>query len=60
MSMLYCQVSRAQQQESIVDKVINFPTSFFSKVQNKYASLEDRMTKQTEKYLQRLAKKKKS
>jgi hypothetical protein len=59
LTMLLCQASRAQQGESVADKVINFPASFFTKVQNKYASLEDRMTKQTTKYLQRLAKKEK-
>ncbi|MBO9204674.1 MULTISPECIES: hypothetical protein [Niastella] len=58
-SMLYCKVSRAQEKEPVVDKIINFPTTFFNKVQNKYANLEDRLTKQTEKYLQRLKKKEK-
>jgi cell shape-determining protein MreC len=59
MNMLSWKVSRAQQGETVVDKIINFPTSFFNKVKNKYSSLEDRLTKQTEKYLQRLAKKEK-
>jgi len=57
--LLFCQVSRAQDKESVVDKVINFPASFFNKVQNKYSSLEDRLTKQSEKYLERLKKKEK-
>ncbi len=43
----------------MVDKIINFPATFFNKVQNKYSSLEDRVTKQTEKYLERLKKKEK-
>jgi hypothetical protein len=58
-SMLYGKVSRAQESAPVVDKIINFPTTFFSKVQNKYSNLEDRVTKQTTKYLQRLAKKEK-
>jgi hypothetical protein len=49
----------AQEKEPLADKIINFPTSFFNKVQNKYANLEDRLTKQTEKYLMRLAKREK-
>ena len=49
----------AQESAPVVDKIINFPTTFFSKVQNKYSSLEDRVTKQSVKYLQRLAKKEK-
>ena len=52
-------VSRAQEKEPVVDKIINFPATFFNKVQHKYAGLEDRMTRQTTKYLQRLAKKEK-
>jgi hypothetical protein len=58
-SMLYGKESQAQDKESVTDKIINFPTTFFNKVQNKYAGLEDRVTKQTTKYLQRLAKKEK-
>jgi hypothetical protein len=56
---LTCHVSLAQEKEPIADKIINFPTSFLNKVQNKYANLEDRLTKQTEKYLLRLAKREK-
>ncbi|OQP67840.1 hypothetical protein [Niastella populi] len=48
--------ARAQETPSAVDKVIDFPTSFFNKVQHKYTGLEDRLTRQTEKYLKRLAK----
>jgi hypothetical protein len=58
-SMLFCRVARAQEKEPVIDKIINFPTSFFNKVNNKYSNLEDRLTKQTGKYLQRLAKKEK-
>jgi hypothetical protein len=48
--------ARAQESPSVIDKVVNFPTSFLSKVQHKYASLEDRLARQTEQYLKRLAK----
>jgi len=54
-----CHVAVAQEKEPIADKIINFPTSFLNKVQNKYANLEDRLTKQTEKHLLRLAKREK-
>lgn len=57
--LLICKSSVAQDKEPVVDKIINFPTSFFNKVQNKYANLEDRLAKQTEKYLLRLAKREK-
>jgi hypothetical protein len=57
--LLTCQLSVAQEKEPVADKIINFPTSFLNKVQNKYANLEDRLTKQTEKYLMRLAKREK-
>lgn len=56
---LVCLVTRAQEKEPVVDKIINFPTSFLNKVQNKYANLEDKLAKQTEKYLMRLAKREK-
>jgi hypothetical protein len=59
MSIFLCQVSHAQDKEPVVDKIINFPTTFFSKIQNKYAGLEDRVTKQSVKYLQCLARKEK-
>lgn len=57
--LLTCQLSMAQEKEPVFDKLINFPNSFLNKVQNKYANLEDRLTKQTEKYLMRLAKREK-
>src|SRR5690349_11826849 len=58
-SMLWGRVSLAQEKKPIIDRIINFPTTFFNKVNSKYCNLEDRLTKQTEKYLQRLAKKEK-
>src|SRR5689334_10273111 len=57
--LLTCQLSLAQEKEPVADKIINFPTSFLNKVQNKYANIEDRLTKQTERYLMRLAKREK-
>jgi hypothetical protein len=46
----------AQDSLSKIDNIINFSSSFFTKVNNKVAKLEDRLTKQTEKYLHKLAK----
>ena len=57
--LLICEVTRAQDKESVVDKIIDFPTTFFNKVNSKYSNLEDKLTKQTEKYLQRLKNKEK-
>ena len=45
-----------QDSTSTVDKIINFPAAFFTKVNNKTAKLDDRLTNQTEKYLHKLAK----
>jgi hypothetical protein len=50
-------VGNAQDSGSAVNKIVNFPSSFFTKVNNKAAALEDRLTKQTEKYLHKLARK---
>src|SRR5665213_2424823 len=44
------------EQSSSVDQVLNFPSRFFSKIQNKTASLDQQVTRQTEKYLQNMAK----
>ena len=38
-------------------KMAQFPNKIFSKINNKVSSLDDALTKQTEKYLERLAKK---
>src|SRR5207245_1365285 len=42
---------------SFTDKIAAFPSGFFRKVNDQAASLDQRLTRQTEKYLQRLAKK---
>jgi hypothetical protein len=54
--LLIFQQALSQDKNPGIDKVINFPTSFFTKVNQKTTKLEDRITKQTERYLQRLAK----
>jgi hypothetical protein len=45
----------AQQFDSAVDKITNFPNRLFAKIKSKETSLDNALTKQTEKYLQRLA-----
>src|SRR5258706_10473737 len=42
---------------SITDKITNFPSGFFKKVNDQAASLDQRITAQTEKSLRQLAKK---
>ena len=46
----------AQDQPGTADKIINFPTKLFNKIQGKTASLDQQLTRQTEKYLQKMAK----
>ena len=41
---------------STTDKVINFPSKFFSRIQSKTTDLNKQLTAQTEKYLQKMAK----
>ncbi|HZE85709.1 MAG TPA: hypothetical protein VE035_15435 [Puia sp.] len=47
----------AQDQPGIPDKIINFPSQFFSKINRQTANLDKDLTSQTGKYLDRLAKK---
>ena len=49
--------ARSQDNPDAVDKIAGFPSSFFKKADNKTTALDNALTKQTEKYLQRLAKK---
>lgn len=49
----------AQQTDSVIDKISNFPNRLFSKLKNKTDRLDEQLTRQTEKYLERLAKKEK-
>jgi hypothetical protein len=41
---------------STTDKIINFPSKFFSRIQGKTADLDKQLTMQTEKYLAKMAK----
>src|SRR5450631_4205652 len=47
----------SQDQPGMTDKVVNFPSRFFDKMQGRTADLDKQLTRQTEKYLQRLARK---
>jgi len=44
----------AQDQLDKADAVLNFPSRFFSKIQHKTAGLDEQLTRQTEKYLERI------
>jgi hypothetical protein len=48
---------QGQDQPGLVDRISSFPSSFFRKAGNEAASLNQKITQQTEKYLQQLAKK---
>jgi len=45
----------AQSLDSTLDKISNFPNRLFAKIQSKEASLDQMLTRQTEKYLEKLA-----
>jgi hypothetical protein len=49
------QSTQADGQPGTIDKVINFPSKLFGKIQGKTASLDQQLTNQTEKYLQKMA-----
>src|SRR6185436_13866766 len=49
--------SWAQDSSGTFDKIVNFPQRFFTKVNAKTASLDQSLTRQTEKFLQRLSRK---
>jgi hypothetical protein len=56
--LLFCTLyfySRAQDAPDKATAVINVPSKFFSRIQSKTASLDDQLTRQTEKYLQKMA-----
>src|SRR5690242_1545877 len=44
----------AQEQPDKADAVINFPSRCFNRIRQKTAGLDNQLTRQTEKYLQRL------
>ncbi|OQP55687.1 hypothetical protein A4D02_05130 [Niastella koreensis] len=52
-----CLYELVHSQDSLtkIDRIVNFPSSFFTKVNKKTSTLEDRLTSQTEKYLQKQA-----
>jgi len=55
--LLYClsYSCYAQDQPDKASGILNFPSRFFSRIQDKTASLDEQLTRQTEKYLQRMA-----
>jgi hypothetical protein len=57
--LLICMPAFSQDKETGLDKVINLPSDFFTSVNKKATGLEKRLTKQSGRYLQRLAKKEK-
>jgi hypothetical protein len=57
--LLIFQQALSQSNNPGIDKVFDFPNSFFNKVNQNTTKLEERLTKQTSTYLQRLAKREK-
>lgn len=57
--MFICMPAFSQDKETGLDRVIDLPSNFFGSVSKKTARLGDQLTKQTERYLQRLAKREK-
>ncbi|HLK28703.1 MAG TPA: hypothetical protein VKT28_08985 [Puia sp.] len=53
-NLLLC--TYAQENLSVADRIINFPNKLFTKINKKANSLDEDLTRQTEKYLQNLAK----
>ncbi len=47
----------AQTQPSATDKIIDFPSKFFDRVRHQSSEMDQQLTKQSQKYLQRLANK---
>ncbi|OQP54571.1 hypothetical protein A4H97_21620 [Niastella yeongjuensis] len=54
-TLCLCEFLQAQDNPATIDKIVNFPSSFFTKVNKKTSDLEDGLTRQTEKYLQKQA-----
>ena len=57
--MCIVQFSSAQDSLTAFDKVLNFPDKLFGSINKKSADLQNKLTKQTEKYLNRLARQEK-
>lgn len=56
--LLFCTLTLscfAQDQPDKATAIINFPSKFFSRIGHKTASLDEQLTRQTEKYLQKMA-----
>src|SRR6202012_6201609 len=47
--------SYAQSVDSVSGKLLNFPSRFLGRIKSKAASLDQQMTRQTQKYLQQMA-----
>jgi len=60
-AIIICTVlsSYAQEDNGLPDKITNFPTRLFDKANKKASSLETSLNRQTEKYLQRVARREK-
>ena len=56
-SLCFSQDVPSRDQPGLVDKITNFPSAFFRKVNSQATTLDQKATRQTEKYLQRLEKK---
>lgn len=54
--LLLCQTTCAQDGCTAIERVIQFPSRYITKVQNRFSHVDEHLTKQTEKYLQRLTK----
>jgi hypothetical protein len=50
-------IAHAQSADSVVQKVANFPVKVFNKITGKTTDLQQQLTRQTEKYLRRMARK---
>jgi len=48
-------VSYAQSVDSVANKVLNFPSKLFGRIRSQAASLNQQLTRQTEKYLEKMA-----
>jgi len=47
--------SYGQSADSVTDRIVHFPSRLFGKIQGKTADLDKRLTRQTEKYLEKMA-----
>jgi hypothetical protein len=56
---IICTSLQAQDSASLYSRIFNFPDKLFGSISSKTKGLEDKLTRQTEKYLTRLARKEK-